>query len=169
MLLQERERLPGLSREPVETPMLEKVKDMLHNPLSGHSYQWSHLPAWLDPSGSISLVFDSLLWSSHLLSWSWKFFFILSSMCCKKESKKMHILACILASRQQITGLLSKPEQLYCLVGDLKRFRYQRNCFRWLQAHLDNKFRNCPLNWGACSANGCCAPFHQCFHQQFKK
>lgn len=61
MLLQERERLPGLSREPVETPMLEKVKDMLHNPLSGHSYQWSHLPAWLDPSGSISLVFDSLL------------------------------------------------------------------------------------------------------------
>lgn len=49
MLLQERETLPGLYRESVETPMLVRVKDMLSNPLSGQSYEWSHLTAWLGP------------------------------------------------------------------------------------------------------------------------
>lgn len=47
MLLQERETLPGLSRESVETPMLGRVKD--GDALSGHGYQWSHLTAWLGP------------------------------------------------------------------------------------------------------------------------
>lgn len=49
MLLQERETLPGLYRESVETPMPVRVKDMLGNPLSGQSYEWSHLTARLGP------------------------------------------------------------------------------------------------------------------------
>lgn len=67
-------------------------------------------------------------------------------MCCEKESKNSDILAGMLAGQQHPAGLLSNPEQLYCLVGDSKRFIYPRNCSRWLQAHLDNKFRNCPLD-----------------------
>lgn len=73
----------------------------------------------------------------------------LFSVCSEKESKKsVYILAGILAGLQDPAGLLSQPEQSFCLVGDSKRFRYPVKWFRWLHAHPNNKFRNCPLDWG---------------------
>lgn len=82
---------------------------------------------------------------------------LLFSVCSEKDSKKSTCsLAGILAGQQDPAGLLSKLEQLYCLVGDSKWFRYPVKWFRWLHAHPDNKFRNCPLDWGLRSQRVLC-------------